>query len=166
MKLSIRPVLEMDAHAITLLINPIILQRTLTSMQDVLTIDVQRDFIRSLPRKSTCLVAVDEMTGRIVGIQDVLPVANSDKKSPEVGEISTFVDLAMARNGIGSRLCAETFAVTKLIGFSRLRATIRRDNQPAIEFYQRMGFRIDGHVHDSKMTWNRSVDLIGAEKLL
>jgi GNAT superfamily N-acetyltransferase len=48
------------------------------------------------------------------------------------------------RRGIGSRLVGDALATARRLGRSRLTLEVRRDNQPALRIYRRLGFEIEG----------------------
>lgn len=136
MSISIRKVREEDAAAIVELLNPIIEAGTYTAMDEPVTLESQREFIRGFPQRGIFLAAEDETNGRILGIQDVAPGPELEP----VGEISTFVRLDALRCGVGRALTEATCLKARERGFLGISATIRADNAGALAFYESQGF--------------------------
>ncbi|QDU86586.1 Acetyltransferase (GNAT) family protein [Planctomycetes bacterium Pla163] len=135
--LYVRPVGPGDVEAIAALLGPIVARGDLTAMTAAnVTIEGQRAFIEKLPPHASYLAAVDTESGAIVGVQDVQPNWNERR----VGDISTFVDLERARQGIGSALMAATIEEARLAGYDQLQAVIRGNNLDARAFYRSHGF--------------------------
>ena len=101
MEFSIRPVREEDSGSIIDLLNPIIEAGKYTIMDEPFSIEDQLDFIRGFPERGVYNAAVSDDTRRVIGIQDVQPISTGVTALRHVGEISTFVSLALTREGIG-----------------------------------------------------------------
>jgi L-amino acid N-acyltransferase YncA/N-acetylglutamate synthase-like GNAT family acetyltransferase len=166
MELSIRRVREEDATSIVALLNPIIRAGTHTIMDREVSVDEQRAFIRGFPERGVFQVAVSNRGQRVLGLQDVVPLAPGSSALRHVGEISTFVALASQRLGIGRSLCQATFTAARAQGFLKLWATIRADNPQAVTFYQSQGFRVVGTAEKHAFVRGQYIDEILAEKLL
>lgn len=155
----VRPVREADAAAVAALLNAIVRAGAYTVMTEATAAD-QLAFIRALPTRGVYHVALDEGSGRVLGVQDVLPLAGE----PDVGEISTFVALEAHRRGVGKHLCAATFAAARALGFRALRATIRADNRGAVAFYRAQGFELVGILPRYAFVNGRYVDAVLVER--
>ncbi len=137
--LIIRPVVIEDADAIVELLNPLIADGRYTSMKEQITVAEQIEFINSINDISIYNIATSN-EGKVLGIQDILPISSKFESNNYTGEISTFVSLEFHRSGIGTELSKATFKCAKSIGYSKLIATVRLDNPGAISFYQSQGF--------------------------
>ena len=137
--LKIRPVFIEDARAIVELLNPIIVDGRYTAMKETITVAEQIEFINSIDDLGIYNIATNE-GGKVLGIQDILPTSARVESKDIIGEISTFVSLQFHRSGIGKQLSQVTFQCAKIIGYSKLIATVRLDNPGAISFYQSQGF--------------------------
>ena len=137
--LIIRPVVIEDADAIVELLNPLIADGRYTSMKEQITVAEQIEFINSINDISIYNIATSN-EGKVLGIQDILPISAKFESNNYTGEISTFVSLEFHRSGIGTELSQATFKCAKSIGYSKLIATVRLDNPGAISFYQSQGF--------------------------
>ena len=111
-------------------------------------------------------MAVCNESQEVVGLQDVLPRSSGSNLFRHVGDISTFVSLAVHRQGIGRRLSKATFQQARQQGFLKLIATIRADNPAAISFYQSLGFRLIGTAQKHAFVGSRYIDEILAERLI
>lgn len=164
MDLALRQARPQDAAAMVELLAPIIAHGGLTAMEGPLTVEDQRAFIASFPARGVFTVALDG--GRLVGMQDVLPLAPDLPALAHVGQISTFVSMAHHGQGVGRRLCHETFALARARGFAKLQATIRADNPRAVAFYMGQGFRLVGTMARHARINGVWIDEVLAERLL
>lgn len=135
----IRSACEDDAESMIELLNAIIRDGRFTAMDQIISFQEQRAFIRTFPERGVFNVAVLN-NGKIIGLQDVLPFPSERDEQHPAGAISTFVEGDRHRMGIGRSLCEATFAMVKEKGFGKIIATIRADNPAAIAFYTRFGF--------------------------
>jgi phosphinothricin acetyltransferase len=61
-----------------------------------------------------------------------------------VGTVSIYVDPAVARRGIGSRLLSELIEASEHAGFWTLEAGVFPENIASIKLHKRLGFRLVG----------------------
>jgi len=185
MPFRIRPASEADAATTAALLNAIIAEGNLTSMDRPLTLEEQRAYLRSfpaqgipargipargipargipargIPARGVFHLAVQEETGELLGLQSVEPAQG------DVGEISTFVALQAHRRGVGRALSAATFREAGRLGYTKLLALIRADNPGALAFYEGVGFRIVGTLARHVLVRGVLLDQVLAEKLL
>jgi L-amino acid N-acyltransferase YncA len=165
MGLLIRNVRETDAATIVELLNPIIRAGIFTAMDEPFSEEEQTDFIRNFPQHGIYHIAMDGDTQKVLGIQDVMPVATSSVFR-HVGEISTFVALDSHRQGVGQSLSAATFKAAKEHGFLKLRATVRVDNSQALSFYQGQGFELIGIAKKHAFLHGKYIDEVLLEKFM
>ena len=128
--------------------------------------DDQLDFIRGFPERGVYHAAVDNDNQQVLGIQDVVPLSTESRVFSHVGEISTFVSLAVPRKGIGRRLSRATFNRAREQGFLKLSATIRADNPQAVCFYLSQGFKIIGTAQNHAFVGDRYIDEILMERFI
>lgn len=166
MNFTIRPARVEDADSMAMMLQRIIDAGGFTILQGPITVEEQADFIRSFPAHGVFHTAIDIDTGSVVGIQDVMPLAQDAPALRHVGEISTFIELSLRGQGIGRRLCEKTFEAARKRGFRKLRATIRADNSRAIAFYHATGFETIGIAKAHAWVDGRYVDEVIAEKSL
>jgi L-amino acid N-acyltransferase YncA len=174
MELVIRGAREADAALMIELLNPIIRAGGYTVMDEPLTLDEQVEFIRSFPTQGAFLAAFDASPrpgcsageGRLLGMQDVVPLSPGSRVFGHVGVISTFIALEVRRQGVGRRLSAATFQAARELGFRKLSAAIRLDNPAALAFYQGLGFRVVGVAQRQALLRGRYVDEVLAEMWL
>ena len=165
MTFSIRAVEEEDAKSIIDVLNPIIGEGAYTVMDKQVTLQDQIDFIRNFPERGLYNVAVCNESGRVLGVQDVVPIAR-EPAFAHVGAVSTFVSLGSHGRGIGSGLSLATFRAARERGFLKISATIRADNPRALSFYLRQGFRVIGTVQNHALVGGKYIDEILAEKFI
>jgi L-amino acid N-acyltransferase YncA len=142
--IEIRDVRIEDAEAILAILNPIIAARAYTALDTLLTVEQEREFIRTFPPRGIFLVALDTTSNRIVGFQDVSPFGDYTHAFDHVGVIGTFVDLHRRRQGVARSLFEATFAQARRRGYEKFFTYVRADNQAALQAYLSQGFRIVG----------------------
>jgi ribosomal protein S18 acetylase RimI-like enzyme len=85
-------------------------------------------------------ILVAELEGRVVGMVSVQTVISTAEGGP-VGWIEDLVVAEAARGcGIGRRLLEEAEAWAFRHGLARLQLLADRNNEPALEFYHRLGW--------------------------
>lgn len=166
MKFLIRAAREEDAKSMVALLNAIIREGRYTIMDSQISVDDQISFIRSFPEQGVFNVAVCSDTGRMLGIQDIMPLPETSAAFRHIGEISTFVAPEFHGKGIGRGLCNATLRTAAEHGFMKIMANIRADNPGAIAFYLRQGFRLIGTARNHALFRGRYIDEILAEKLI
>jgi L-amino acid N-acyltransferase YncA len=164
--IEIRDVRIEDAEEILAILNPIIAARGYTAMDTEFTVEVEREFIRTFPSRGIFLVAVDTTLSGIVGFQNVSPFEKFTHAFDHVGIIGTYVDLALRRQGIASRLFAATYDVARQKGYEKFFSYVRADNEAGLQTYLRQGFRIVGTAERQAKIDGTYVDEIVIEKLL
>ena len=164
MNYLVRPVCENDAAAIVALLNPIIRAGGLTIMTTPFSPAEQAAFIRGLPARGSYLAALRPPSLELVGIQDILPLDESEPALRHVGVVSTFVSQSAARSGVGTNLCQASFARARELGFLKICATVRADNPAAQAFYRRQGFNQTGIARRHAYVEGRFVDEVYLER--
>ena len=164
--IEIRDVRVEDAAEIAAILNPIIEARTYTALDTPVTVDLERDFIRTFPSRGIFLVAVDTATDRIAGFQDVSPFADFTHAFDHVGVIGTYVDLELRRQGIATRLFEATFDAARRKGYEKFFTYVRSDNEAGLKTYLRQGFRIVGKAERQAKIDRRYIDEVIIEKAI
>lgn len=141
MNMLIRTVTVEDAEALLAMMNPILKTGKYSAMDGPVSLEEQRQFIRSLPEKALYLAAFAE-DGKLLGSQDVLPWLEDDEAGA-MGDITTFVARDAHRQGVGRSLFAETLKRARRLGYGALRAVVRGDNPTALAYYGSMGFSLE-----------------------
>jgi len=164
--LDIRDVRIEDAEDIAAILNPIIAARCYTALDTPVTVDQERDFIRTFPARGIFLAAVDTSSNRIAGFQDVSPFADFTHAFDHVGVIGTYVDLERRRQGIATRLFAATFDAARRKGYEKFFTYVRADNEAGLQTYLHHGFRIVGTAQRQAKIDGRYIDEVMIEKVL
>lgn len=155
-----------DAEEIAAILNPIIAARRFTALDSPVTVEQEREFIRSFPARGIFLAALDTTLRRLVGFQNVSPFADFTRAFDHVGVIGTYVDLERRRQGIARRLFAATFDVAPARGYQKFFTYVRADNDAALQAYLSQGFRIAGTAERHAKIDGTYIDEIVIEKLL
>jgi L-amino acid N-acyltransferase YncA len=163
---EIRDVRVEDADAIAAILNPIIAARCYTALDTPVTVEQEREFIRTFPPKGVFIAAVDTTSGRIAGFQDVSPFADFTHAFDHVGVIGTYVDLTLRRQGIATQLFTATFAAARRKGFEKFFTYVRADNEAALQTYLRQGFRIVGRAERQAKIDGRYIDEVIIERAI
>jgi L-amino acid N-acyltransferase YncA len=164
--IEIRDVRIEDAEAILAILNPIIAARCYTALDTSLTVEQEREFIRSFPARGIFVVAVDATSNHIVGFQDVSPFADFTHAFDHVGVIGTYVELDRRRQGIATRLFAATFDSARRKGYEKFFSYVRADNEAGLRTYLNQGFRIVGTAERQAKIDGKYIDEIVIEKRL
>ena len=161
----VRPVTEADTPQIVTLLNEIIARGDSTALDEAISLEDQRAFIRDFPGRGVFHAAVSS-DSRILGIQDVVPLAGVSSVYAHVGEISTFVRQDTQGKGIGRILSQATLRAACQLSFEKIMATVRGDNSRAIAFYRSQGFRRIGALERHARINGKVVDAVLLERLL
>lgn len=164
MDYHIRTATQDDAPSIIAMLNPIIAAGCYTTMTEPLTVESQRQWMRSVANVGVINLAI--AGDRVLGIQSVEPHSRKLQVVKHVCDISTFVALDAHRQGIGRTLAADTFAGARRLGYSKIVAMIRADNPGAVQFYQRIGFSVAGTLRQHMRVRDQFVDEVLAERFL
>lgn len=102
---------------------------------------VRRHYIDH-PNSIACTVALDDQ-GQVIGFQS-LQIAGTDNPydlPADWGMIGTYVALSGGRKGTGRALFAASKAAAMSAGLTHVDATIGKDNETGLAYYEAMGFR-------------------------
>ena len=164
--IDVRDVRIEDAAAIAAILNPIITARCYTALDTPVTIEEEREFIRTFPARGIFLVAIDTTSQLIVGFQDVSPFGDFTRAFDHVGVVGTYVHLDRRRQGIASRLFDATFDAARRKGYEKFFTYVRADNHAGLRTYLRQGFRVVGTAACHVKIDAKYIDEIMIEKWL
>lgn len=99
----------------------------------------------SNPHRVRCSVAV--VDGELLGFQSLIKAVEGNRYgTPEGwGIIGTHISPRAARRGIGKALFLASRQAAKEAGLVKIDAFIGEDNEPALNYYEAMGFRAYKH---------------------
>jgi L-amino acid N-acyltransferase YncA len=163
--IDVRDVTPADAAPIARILNAIIEARVYTALDMPFAVDEERAFIEQFPSRGIFHVAISDPEGVVVGFQNVEPFASYTHAFDHVGVIGTYVDLNRRRQGIASRLFAETFAAARRKGYEKLFAFVRADNPAALATYLRHGSVAIGTARRQARIDGRYIDEVMIERL-
>ncbi|CAK2035628.1 MULTISPECIES: GNAT family N-acetyltransferase [Vibrio] len=166
MSLTIREVAVEDAQGIIDVLNPIIIEARYTILDQTFTVDEEKGFIESFPKRGVFSVAVNETTNQLLGFQNVEPFATYTKAFDHVGIIGTYVDANSRGQGVAKQLFDYTFKAAKAKGYEKLFAYVRADNERALAVYLKQGFEIVGTAKKHGKIGDQYFDEILIEKFL
>ncbi|MDH5920249.1 GNAT family N-acetyltransferase [Vibrio splendidus] len=166
MSLTIRVVAVEDAQGIIDVLNPIIIEARYTILDQTFTVDEEKGFIESFPKRGVFSVAVNETTNQLLGFQNVEPFATYTKAFDHVGIIGTYVDANSRGQGVAKQLFDYTFKSAKAKGYEKLFAYVRADNERALAVYLKQGFEIVGTAKNHGKIGDQYFDEILIEKFL
>jgi L-amino acid N-acyltransferase YncA len=155
-----------DAEEILAILNPIIVARCYTALDTPITVEGEREFIRTFPARGIFLIAIDITSSRIAGFQTVSPFADFTHAFDHVGVIGTYVDLELRRHGIATLLFAATFEAARRQGYEKFFTYVRADNEAGLHTYLRQGFRIVGTAQRHAKIDGRYIDEVIIEKAI
>ncbi|WP_086969984.1 GNAT family N-acetyltransferase [Vibrio coralliirubri] len=166
MSLTIREVAVEDAQGIIDVLNPIIIEARYTILDQTFTVNEEKAFIESFPKRGVFSVAVNETTNQLLGFQNVEPFATYTKAFDDVGIIGTYVDANSRGQGVAKQLFDYTFKSAKAKGYEKLFAYVRADNERALAVYLKQGFEIVGTAKKHGKIGDQYFDEILIEKFL
>jgi L-amino acid N-acyltransferase YncA len=164
--LVIRDVTPDDAEAIVGILNPIIAARTFTVIDGPLSVEDERAFIEAFPARGIFHVAVRTSDRRVLGFQNLEPLAAFTSAFDHVAGMATYVDLTSRRLGVARQLFAATFAAARRKGYEKIFTFVRADNGVALRTYLNQGFHVVGTARRQAKIDGRYVDEILIEKWL
>ena len=166
MELSVRDAGPSDAAGLVRILNPIIEARIYTAFDTPFSVDAQRDYLASFPRRGIWKVAVRDGDGRLVGFQIMEPYATYSGAFDHVGTLGTYVELGLRRQGVATRLFAATFDAARRKGYEKAFTFVRADNPAALQTYLDHGFVVVGTAKRQARIDGRYIDEILIEKWL
>jgi L-amino acid N-acyltransferase YncA len=155
-----------DAEDMVAILNPIIAARCYTALDTPVSVETQREFIRTFSPRGIFHVAVDTTSHRVIALQDVSPFGDYTHAFDHVGVIGTFVELTRRRQGIATQLFDATFEAARKKGYEKFFTFVRADNDAALKTYLGQGFRIVGTARRHAKIDGTYVDEILIEKFL
>lgn len=164
MSVIVRRAQEGDAEQTAALINHYVTEGRFTAMTEVVTPEGEAKFIRELPESTLYQVALDD-SGRLLGLQLVFPFSVAPSMS-HVGDIGTFVSPAAHQRGVGRALAESTFEESRRLGYRKIIAMIRADNERAQSFYKSIGFQFIGVSREHACVRGQYIDEHLFEKML
>jgi L-amino acid N-acyltransferase YncA len=137
MTLTVRTVTSADAPELAELLNAIIARGGTTALEQPFTPERLDEKYLTGPNVISCVVAVDDETGRLEGFQTLI----TEPHLPGGwGDIGTFTRVDGIQRGVGSALFAATRDRARAQGLEAINAEIRADNSGGLTFYGKMGF--------------------------
>jgi L-amino acid N-acyltransferase YncA len=128
-----------DAEGIAAVLNAVVREGDRTAIDRTFTPAEERAFLRRLPARAFLVIA--KLGNVVVGFQVIEPYAAYTGAMNHVATIGTYVVDVARRYGVAAAMSEMTFEHALLSGFEKLVAAIRSDNDVALKFYERMGFR-------------------------
>jgi L-amino acid N-acyltransferase YncA len=166
MELTVRDVQLADADDVVRILNPIVEARVYTAFDTPFTADAEREYIERFPARGIWKVAVRASDARVVGFQVMEPFATYTTAFDHVGTLGTYVDLALRRQGVATRLFQSTFAAARDKGYEKIFTFVRADNATALATYVKQGFVVIGTAARHARIDGRYIDEILIEKPL
>ncbi|MGF1885868.1 GNAT family N-acetyltransferase [Photobacterium profundum] len=166
MNLIVRKVEREDALGIINVLNPIITDGRFSILDTIFSEEEEEQFIENFPERGVFNVALNTEDSRVVGFQNVEPFASYTRAFDHVGIIGTFVDGQYRRQGIASSLFDATFTMAKSLGYEKLFAYVRDDNETALKTYLKQGFEIVGKAKKHAKINGKYIDEVLIEKFL
>jgi L-amino acid N-acyltransferase YncA len=147
--ISVRRGTPEDAAGIVRVLGVIVDERIYSAIDQVWSVDQERQFLSSLSPREAVHVAVDR-TGAIVGLQVLDRWSSSLPSMAHVGQLGTFLLPDWRQRGVGKRLWEATLPFARSAGYRKLVIHVRASNVTALRFYGSLGFvecgRLRGQV--------------------
>jgi L-amino acid N-acyltransferase YncA len=165
MQLSVRAAAPEDAAAVAGILNSVIEEGIYTVFDTPVTVDEERRYIASFPKRGVFLLAV-RPDQQVVGFQSMEPFAAYTHAFDHVGVLGTYVARPFRHQGVASALFAATFEAARAKGFEKIFTFVRADNPAALGAYLKHGFSVIGTAHRQAKIRGAYVDEILIEKFL
>ncbi|PTX54099.1 phosphinothricin acetyltransferase [Litoreibacter ponti] len=160
----IRPAKLRDADAIVAILNPIIQETTITFTSQPATYEDVFAGIEAHARRSDPYLVV-ETDGAVVGFAKYGPFRNGDGYA-RAAEITVHLAETARGLGLGRDLVDALVRHGRAAGIHTLIAGISAENDNALKFHAKLGFREAGRVADAGYKFGRYIDLILLQKIL
>jgi ribosomal protein S18 acetylase RimI-like enzyme len=100
-------------------------------------------------------VSVAELDKEIIGFCDLIPSRDADSNSKEIGEIAAiYIQPEFWRKGAGDALCRHSLKEGRLQNYSAVTLWVLGSNTAARNFYEAIGFNLDGATKVDKSFQN------------
>ncbi|WP_438464537.1 GNAT family N-acetyltransferase [Marinomonas sp. PE14-40] len=162
----IRPATPDDAQGVINILNPIIEEAKYTILDIPFSLEEEVAFIESFPVNGIFNLAIHPETQQVVGFQVIEPFATYTHAFDHVGVIGSFVDSGFMRKGIASSLFLASFEIAKTMGYEKLFAYVRQDNERALATYLKQGFEQIGLAKKHAKIRGEYIDEVLIEKFL
>lgn len=129
-----------------------------------LSVDEQRERIRSLADRDNSTLLVAELDGQLVGY--IYADGGRYRRNQHCAHIVIGVRAAYTGQGIGRRLLEELITWAGNHGLTRLELTVMTHNERAVRLYQKMGFEIEGLRRRSLFVDGEYIDEYAMSKLI
>jgi len=151
MSITIRRATIDDAEAIVHIINNVVDEKRYTSLRRF-SVEEEREYFRSLDEREGLFVAIHE--GKVIGFQGVTLFAKWSESMSHVANIVTQILPGFRGKGIGTQLAERTLEFARENGYEKISSYVIKDNIHAINYYEKLGFRVVGR-------WRRQIKLDG-----
>lgn len=135
--IAVRPMMQEDVASACRILNEIIAIGGTTALETPFTEALFAQAYLNGVDKICCHVALDDQ-GEVAGFQWL---GVHDDLPDDCVDIATFTRREPVLKGAGRALFAETSTQAAALGFTAISATIRADNRPGLNYYDKMGFR-------------------------
>ncbi|MGH3732306.1 MAG: GNAT family N-acetyltransferase [Acidimicrobiales bacterium] len=159
---------EEDATALMNILNPEVLELSISFELVAKSLDEQREWIREHQATHLCLVALNEeddlgeigaRNERVLGFASVSPFRERPAYATTV-ENSIYVHRGARSRGVGELLLNDLIAVAQQSGFHSIIARIVGENAPSIRLHEKCGFTLVGTEIEVGRKHGRWLDVV------
>jgi dephospho-CoA kinase len=153
-----------DVDGIAAILNAVVGEGGLSTINRTFTLAQERALIRRLPERARLTVA--DVGKVIVGFQVIKPYAACTGTMDHVATLGTYVSATMRNTELGRRMSEETFKLARAAGYEKVVVQVRADNAGANDFYAALGFRVCGRLARQARVAGGDVDVVLFERFL
>lgn len=164
MEVRIRKASPGDAKEAADVLNSVIHEGSCTAFSRPFTEEEERDFIKSLGKRSAMLVA--EVDNRIVGVQVMDLLAGYADSMQHVATMGTWILADLRGRNIGHLLAEESFKFAWNQGYEKVVIQVLANNKRALRFYDHLGFEKIGVARKQVKLNGEFYDALYLEKFL
>lgn len=162
--IKIRKAIPDDAEIISQIWEVICAERIYSAVSTPFTVKQEREYISSLSEREGIFIA--EFNNRIVGFQSLDLWSKVIDSFNHVCTIGTFILPEWRGKGISHILANHTFEFAKAHDYDKMVIYVRKGNERAIKFYQKLGFLIKGELKHQVLIDDEYENEVFMEKFL
>jgi RimJ/RimL family protein N-acetyltransferase len=167
-KITIRPLRLSDVDSCLSMVNSLVKERAMVSIQKKLTRKQEEERIKKTLKEiegKKCLTFVIDIDGKVAGISSISKLIEGARR--HVGDMGIFLRKDVRGKGLGEKLFRKSMREgIKKFKFKILHLTIFKDNKIAMNLYKKLGFVKIGTIKKGLRYFNGYQDLIIMVKYL
>jgi len=159
--ITIRPIKMTDIDALVVMVNSLVKEKALTSLQKKITKEEERKYLKNLLKEiknNESITFVIDFDGRTVGSCGISK--NNSIIRNHIGDIGIVLCLEARGQGLGEKLFRKVIEKgIKKFKFKIIQLDVFSENKPAINFYKKVGFEMIGTIKKGGLHFSKQKDM-------